>query len=252
MKIRRVDFSADEWLVGTNPLTNAERGLYITACAMIYSHAGPILRVDLKAQCRDHGKSFNCQLDRLLALGKLTVEITLNGAEISSKRCLNELEMASKRIQKASENGTKGNEIKKMRDATRPLDRDANYQLPTTTRKKDSKKLESKEDSNLRSAPRGATMIDQDFEAWWKECPRKIAKGAGLRAYRTARKSAEVVELLDGIRAYAASRAGEDAQFTTHPATWLNGKRWLDQPGEDLDRKDRPTGPPPPFIRRAE
>ena len=29
---------------------------------------------------------------------------------------------------------------------------------------------------------------------------------------------------------YAAQRDGEDPQFTKHPATWLNGKCWTDEP----------------------
>lgn len=30
---------------------------------------------------------------------------------------------------------------------------------------------------------------------------------------------------------YAAQRDDEDPRFTKHPATWLQGKCWLDEPG---------------------
>jgi uncharacterized protein YdaU (DUF1376 family) len=85
-------------------LTNAERGLYITACALIYSAGGPIERQHLRSACSDHGNAFNRQLKRLVNLGKL-IE---NGSEIDNKRCENELENARKRGEKARENGAKG------------------------------------------------------------------------------------------------------------------------------------------------
>lgn len=118
MKVRRIDFYPADWLAGTIGLSNCERGLYITACMLIYSHGGPIRRDDLRAACGvDHGNAFNRQIGRLLVLGKLTEEDGL----VDNKRCEKELENVGKRLAKASENGVKGNEIKRLRDATRPL-----------------------------------------------------------------------------------------------------------------------------------
>lgn len=102
-KIRRIDFYHDEWLTGTNELLNAERGLYITACSLIYSNGGSITRAQLRAACRDHGHAFNRQLGRLIELGKLEV----NGEQITNKRCANELQKADKRIANAQQNGSK-------------------------------------------------------------------------------------------------------------------------------------------------
>ncbi len=100
MKVRRVDFSPDEWIGGTVGLDNAERGLYITACALIYSHGGPIPADELRAACRDHGHAYKRQLNRLLLLGKLT----LNGLQIDNKRCANELQKAEERSINGSQN----------------------------------------------------------------------------------------------------------------------------------------------------
>jgi uncharacterized protein YdaU (DUF1376 family) len=41
-KVRRVDFSPDEWIAGTRELTMEERGAYWDVCALIYSRGGPI------------------------------------------------------------------------------------------------------------------------------------------------------------------------------------------------------------------
>jgi biotin operon repressor len=68
------------------------------------------------------------------------------------------------------------------------------------------------------------------FEKFWLACPRRIGKEAARRAYEKARKTTSDSELLEGIRRYATSRAGQDEQFTVHPATWLNQGRWADEP----------------------
>jgi uncharacterized protein YdaU (DUF1376 family) len=132
MKIRRVDFSPDEWIAGCVGLDNAERGLYITACALIYSHGGPIEIEHLRASCRDHGGAFKRQLNRLQTLGKLTA----NGSQITNKRCENELENANKRSENARQNVARrwnNNEV----DDTKPIQpvklrRNANHQPSST------------------------------------------------------------------------------------------------------------------------
>lgn len=103
-KVRHVDFYPDEWLSGAGGLTNAERGLYITACALIYSGGGPITRADLRSMCQDHGHAFNHQFETLLRKGKL-IE---NDGQIVNKRSLNELQKAGERLLNARQNGAKG------------------------------------------------------------------------------------------------------------------------------------------------
>lgn len=73
------------------------------------------------------------------------------------------------------------------------------------------------------------------FEEFWKVYPRRVAKKAACKAYKAALKSAAPDAILDGAKAYARKRVGEDATFTKHPATWLNGGCWEDdvyKPGQ--------------------
>jgi DNA-binding transcriptional regulator YhcF (GntR family) len=70
------------------------------------------------------------------------------------------------------------------------------------------------------------------FEKFWLACPRRIGKEAARKAYEKARKTTSDSELLEGMRRYAATRAGQDEQYTVHPATWLNQGRWADEPAE--------------------
>jgi uncharacterized protein YdaU (DUF1376 family) len=103
-KIRYFDFYADEWIAGTVGMSLADEGLYIRACALIYSHGGPIALEHLKKSCReDHGHTVNASLRRLIEAGKLSS----NGGQIDSKRCANEIQKACKRIANGRQNVAK-------------------------------------------------------------------------------------------------------------------------------------------------
>lgn len=66
-----------------------------------------------------------------------------------------------------------------------------------------------------------------EFDAWWEIYPHKVGKGQAERAFKGARRSVELETLIAGVRRYIATKP-LDRQWC-NPATWLNGKRWLDQ-----------------------
>lgn len=68
------------------------------------------------------------------------------------------------------------------------------------------------------------------FDEWWALVPHKVGKGQARGAYRTALKKTDPETLKAGIVRYARDVAGKDTEFIAHPATWLNGERWLDEP----------------------
>lgn len=83
---------------------------------------------------------------------------------------------------------------------------------------------------------------EREFEQFYSTYPRRIARGQARKAYRAARKKASSELLLTGARKAAAEFLGKDVQFIPHPATWLNGERWLDAAvgsGEVLAQRDR-------------
>lgn len=78
------------------------------------------------------------------------------------------------------------------------------------------------------------------FPEFWAIYPRKISKGAAIKAWNGATKKATPDAIISGLKARASTIAAADPKFTPHPATWLNGERWAD----DLDPEDSddPTG----------
>lgn len=153
VKVRYVNFHADEWFAGTHLLDNAERGLYITACALMYSHGGPIEVDHLKGACRDHGNAFNRQLNRLLDLGKLVLE----GTQLTNKRVVNELEKADKRAINARQNGSKNNKNKGLRN---PLGVTINQEPIESSLRSDSEASLRDASSRVRARDPGGVVLD--------------------------------------------------------------------------------------------
>lgn len=67
-----------------------------------------------------------------------------------------------------------------------------------------------------------------EFEEIWKLFPRKVSKGHALKAYIAARKQTSFEIIRSGVERHRDKSAGLEPQFIPHPATWINGKRWLD------------------------
>lgn len=73
----------------------------------------------------------------------------------------------------------------------------------------------------------------EEFENWYACYPRKTARGAAEKAFRTARKTADLETLVNAAWKYAKQVQGKDPQYIKHPASWLNGKCWLDESPPD-------------------
>lgn len=86
----------------------------------------------------------------------------------------------------------------------------------------------------------------QGFEAFWAQYPRKVGKGAAEKAYKAAVKTASAENILAGcLRFSAAEHAayaeGRAVRWTPHAATWLNARRWEDEPDPVVLPVNRPA-----------
>lgn len=219
MKVRRVDFSPDEWLAGTMTLNVTERGIFITACAAIYSHGAPIPESELRRLCPGDARPYRAALARLIELGKLSQK----AGNLSNKRCENELKNAAKRSRSAVKNGRNGgrppNNTKDLKKPPGSGDEKLagaaiNHQ-PSTINRSDANASETR-------------ALNAEFEKWWEIYPHKVAKGDAKTKFRIARKSASFEELCEGVKRYKASKPA-DIQWCG-PAVWLHQCRWKDQP----------------------
>lgn len=79
---------------------------------------------------------------------------------------------------------------------------------------------------------RDDAVLDQLFEAFWKEYPRKIAKQKARESFYRINPDQQLTQKM--IDAVIAQRQTEQwkkdkGQFVPHPTTWLNQHRWEDQ-----------------------
>lgn len=143
--IRRIDFSPDEWLAGTHELSEFDRGVYITICALIWSRGERVTEELIARHCRAHGSAIKAAIRRLENAGK-TLRID---EKIGQKRAEKELENARKRVGKWSDNLDKANDAKVLAGARAQGDSRArltiNHQLS----------VKQKEDSPPSAPPKG-------------------------------------------------------------------------------------------------
>ena len=91
------------------------------------------------------------------------------------------------------------------------------------------KKNPSRESVNGREREK---ILKEEFDDWYQHYPKKVSRGAAEKALARARREGVSLEtLIACAKRYVAEMAGKESQFIRYPATWLNGKCWLDEPG---------------------
>jgi hypothetical protein len=117
----------------------------------------------------------------------------------------------------------------------------------------DSPRFDLGEDSRRRPGQKTTDEIDDSFEEWWKQVPRKVAKTAAAKTFRriVEKREATVDQLLAGIIRYAGEVANREERYIAHPGTWLSQGRWQDEPakpaGDVIDSDGNPVAAPPPY-----
>jgi hypothetical protein len=239
VKIRRVDWSPDEWLGGVYRLTDAERGVYMQILMGIYSHGGPIEIEDARAMC---GRQFSTALKVLLDRGKLTLieqQDDTNPAVtrqlLDNKRAAIELQRSRHRTLSAQQNAAKRWENNGVANAGASSAAYANHQLTTINHQPSSER-------NARESALPPAVLAREFNEWWEAYPHKVGKGAARTAFQKARRAGiDLQRMLDAIQTYVRNKP--DDRPWCNPATWLNQERYSD---EHDGPRPSVSGPPAP------
>ena len=75
-----------------------------------------------------------------------------------------------------------------------------------------------------------AQQVEPDFLLWWSFYPRKVGRGAAVKAYKAAHAKVGAKVLFDAVEKFAADPNLPPKVFIPHPATWLADERWNDEP----------------------
>lgn len=71
------------------------------------------------------------------------------------------------------------------------------------------------------------------FDRFWQAYPRKTGKGAAEKAWAKMKPPIEAVLAAIEWQRTSTEWLREGGQFIPHPSTWINQKRWLDEPPPD-------------------
>ena len=263
-------FEYQAYFDGTRHLTLEQRGAYIDMICLQMMEMKPV-RDDYKwlgHRLHISSRKARTLVDQLVDFGKIKRLDT----GLSNERCEMEIERYVAKVKQAKAavkarwdkaDKRDGSEPEKARNSREtsvkhPRKPDENPKnvnningphntsvIPYKNKIED-KEREEKKDTPL-SPPKGADLIDEKFQEFWKAFPpsnRKTGKGETLALFRLAvtgqrqkgqkrRKKVEDHErpsadqLVDAVKAYAATKP--DPEYTPSPRTWLNQGRWLDE-----------------------
>lgn len=234
-RIPYFDFYPSDFMHGVRGLSAQEVGVYTMMLCRIYEENGPVEYhiMRLATYCGMRESTFVKTVEKLIELGKLDL---IDGM-ISNHRAEAEI---SSRAHKLKINSKAGKASAEKRQQ--------NQRLNSTDVQQAFNHTDTDTDTDNTSSLRSDVTIKPDFESefeqqFWPAYPRRVGKGQALKAFRAARKQNDLETIMAGIRRYAASRQGENPEFTKHASTWLNGQCWLDEadPKFSAHRSDPPS-----------
>jgi hypothetical protein len=126
----------------------------------------------------------------------------------------------------------KGRErVARWREARNVTETQQNVTVPLTggAERVEDKSQTTEIEPQLENKKRERSLASGEFDDWYAGYPHKVQRGAAERAFVKARSIASLAELKAGVQRYIAAKPAD--RHWQNPATWLNGKGWLDQPG---------------------
>ncbi len=187
-KVRRVDYVPDEYITGVGGVLRAdEQGVYWMICSLIMSEGGPIEynARRLANLCLIRPAEVRRITEILIEKHKLSVT---DDGRLSQKRAQNEVEMASKRIQIATENGAKGGRPRKIIEQNQQNTKPDGYfpaKLSLTTNTKDEEdSVRTESLKSTKPAKRRHSYSDR-FSEFWTAYPTDalMSKAAAGKAF---------------------------------------------------------------------
>lgn len=234
MKIRRIDFSPDEFIAGITALMRPEDlGVYWLICSLIYSR-GEAIDDDPEWLAgifkKTNPRTVRAALDRLVALEK----VQQSDGQLMVNRCRIELEASANRVRTAAENGAKGGRPSKYSSGlTKPAGLSAqklttNHQPSTINGKERTPNGVTKKDAPQGGAGRPPTTRGARLGRDWKPTPADSA-------YATDR-GLDPISVAEAFRDYWTAATGQNATKLDWSATWRTWCR------KESERKGRAGG----------
>ena len=90
------------------------------------------------------------------------------------------------------------------------------------------------EESKSKSKSRVRVEVDDGFDLFWNTYPRKVGKGKAEEAWIKNKPNVEDVLKTLSWQKQSKQWFKENGAFIPNPSTYINQKRWLDEPTEEI------------------
>jgi hypothetical protein len=101
---------------------------------------------------------------------------------------------------------------------------------------------EPEQEQDPPNPPRGADAAEASFELFWQAYPRHTKKAAAFKSWQQIKP--EEIEPILAALSWQTKQPGwvkENGKYIPHPSTWLNDRRWEDEPPQAV--KPKPNEP---------
>jgi uncharacterized protein YdaU (DUF1376 family) len=213
-------FYVGDYLADTSHLTTIEHGAYLLLI-MHYWRVGSLPKDERQLQriTRMSNREWRESKANLLMFFD---------EEMQHSRIENELEKTKNRVEKRRISGSMGGTAKALKtkksgvaNASILLEQTASKTLAKVYYPQPQPQSESSKDKDSKCS------TDPSFADFWSAYPRKTGKGAAEKSWAAALRKAPPAEILAGLKRHVFST---EPQYIPHPATWLNQRRWEDEP----------------------
>lgn len=181
-------------------------------------------------------------------------------------RCEKEITNAQSRISAAQKNGTKGGRPKghglqedSGSEENNPLGSDVNpnglsmgYGNETQEKAHQSQKPKANNHKPIKTPLSPQAGKDDGFELFWNVYPKKVGKVAAQKAWLNTglnQIDAEIVLNALGWQSKSEQWLKDNGQFIPNPATYLNQKRWMDEPQSESNTPRPARFDPSEYLR---
>jgi len=216
-----------DFISGTLQLSCEEKGAYSVVLDLIYDRGGPVPDDPqwIARVCNLSTRRWNQIRRRLLELGKLSA----GDGHLTNSRAERQLKVEEKEHESLSSSGKKGAEKTNQRRGQSGENNSLEEKGPPGKKRHTRYQIPERKNppTPLEGGPDDSPGVEADFATWYDFYPRKVARGAALKAYRAALKKTDATALLVGVGVYKKTKP-EYAEWK-HPATWLHGECWLDE-----------------------
>lgn len=102
------------------------------------------------------------------------------------------------------------------------------------------KREKSKRKKSLPHLPVSGVVVEDEFDTFWREYPKKTGKGDARKKFATALTKTSFQTIMNALEQVKRSpQWNRDAgRYIPNPATWLNQERWEDEVNASVDRYD--------------